>query len=82
MKKLCTLALSLGLLAGTCTSAMAADMQVYYNNRAYPTKYEFQVANEVLHENQEDSEWYVERTITRNNNARTRRSREKGFKRA
>lgn len=31
MKKLCTLALSLGLLAGTCTSAMAADMQVYYN---------------------------------------------------
>jgi len=31
MKKLCTLALSLGLLAGTCTAAMAADMQVYYN---------------------------------------------------
>ena len=31
MKKLCTLALSLGLLVGTCTAAMAADMQVYYN---------------------------------------------------
>ena len=31
MKKLCTLALSLGLLAGTCTAAMGADMQVYYN---------------------------------------------------
>lgn len=34
MKKLATAMLSLGLLAGTCTGAMAAEPEIYYNGNA------------------------------------------------